>query len=163
MAQNPAPAALSPAPSATATPGTATAEEVVVQSQELDISREAIVANLGATRYPVGPAPSTHRHKAKTLHLTKRFCDFRASLKIHSASFTFAANTPTCNTVSMTCSCPKAFPDLARNSRRVLPIVYHSSPAPFRRNSVFATRASSTFISRMARCFSKGKPHCLLE
>jgi len=55
MAQNPAPAALSPAPSATATPGTATAEEVVVQSQELDISREAIVPNLGATRYTVGP------------------------------------------------------------------------------------------------------------
>jgi TonB dependent receptor len=54
-AQNPAPAASSPAPSTAATPGTATAEEVVVQSQELDISREAIVPNLGATRYTVGP------------------------------------------------------------------------------------------------------------
>jgi hypothetical protein len=54
-AQNPAPAASSPAPSATATPGTATAEEVVVTSQELDISREAIVPSLGATRYTVGP------------------------------------------------------------------------------------------------------------
>src|ERR1044072_7856448 len=45
----------SPAPSATATPGTATAEQVVVTSQELDISREAIVPSLGATRYTVGP------------------------------------------------------------------------------------------------------------
>src|SRR5438876_7824414 len=41
----------SPSPS----PGSATAEEVVVQSQELDISREQIVPNLGATRYTVGP------------------------------------------------------------------------------------------------------------
>src|SRR5438128_7388749 len=55
IAQNPVTAGPSPAPSATATPGTATAEEVVVQSQELDISREQIVPNLGATRYTVGP------------------------------------------------------------------------------------------------------------
>jgi len=54
-AQNPAPAASSPPQSATATPGTATAEQVVVTSQELDISREAIVPSLGATRYTVGP------------------------------------------------------------------------------------------------------------
>src|SRR6266700_7017866 len=45
----------SPTLSTTATPGTATAEEVVVQSQELDISREQIVPSLGATRYTVGP------------------------------------------------------------------------------------------------------------
>jgi hypothetical protein len=45
----------SPAPSAASTPGTATAEDVVVTSQELDISREAIVPSLGATRYTVGP------------------------------------------------------------------------------------------------------------
>lgn len=51
-AQNAAP---SPAPSATAAQGTATTEEVVVTSQELDISREAIVPSLGATRYTVGP------------------------------------------------------------------------------------------------------------
>src|SRR5436309_5679964 len=44
-----------PSPSTAATPGTATAEEVVVQSQQLDISREQIVPNLGATRYTVGP------------------------------------------------------------------------------------------------------------
>src|SRR5947208_4283284 len=42
-------------PSAASTPGTATAEQVVVTSQELDISREAIVPSLGATRYTVGP------------------------------------------------------------------------------------------------------------
>ena len=53
-AQSPAPAA-SPTPATTATPGTATAEQVVVTSQELDISREAIVPSLGATRYTVGP------------------------------------------------------------------------------------------------------------
>src|SRR5437762_4786722 len=51
-AQGPSP---SPAPSPTATPGTATAENVVVTSEELDISREQIVPNLGATRYTVGP------------------------------------------------------------------------------------------------------------
>src|SRR5436309_3222334 len=44
-----------PSPSTAATPGTATAEEVVVQSQQLDISREQIVPNLGATRYTIGP------------------------------------------------------------------------------------------------------------
>jgi hypothetical protein len=45
----------SPASSPAAAPGTATTEEVVVTSQELDISREAIVPSLGATRYTVGP------------------------------------------------------------------------------------------------------------
>jgi hypothetical protein len=55
LAQNAAPAAPSPIPSATAEPGTATTEQVVVTSQELDISREAIVPSLGATRYTVGP------------------------------------------------------------------------------------------------------------
>ena len=47
--------AASPAPSATGTPRTETTEQVVVTSQELDISREAIVPSLGATRYTVGP------------------------------------------------------------------------------------------------------------
>jgi hypothetical protein len=55
MAQTDVTAGPSPTPSISATPGTATAEEVVVQSQELDISREQIVPNLGATRYTVGP------------------------------------------------------------------------------------------------------------
>jgi hypothetical protein len=55
IAQNAVTAGPSPTPSTSATPGTATAEEVVVQSQELDISREQIVPNLGATRYTVGP------------------------------------------------------------------------------------------------------------
>src|SRR5213595_1579387 len=55
MAQNAVTAAPSPTPSTTAAPATATAEEVVVQSQELDISREQIVPSLGATRYTVGP------------------------------------------------------------------------------------------------------------
>src|SRR6201993_5260317 len=49
------PPAPSPTPSAAAAPGTATVEQVVVTSQELDISREAIVPSLGATRYTVGP------------------------------------------------------------------------------------------------------------
>jgi hypothetical protein len=55
MAQTAAPPGPSPTPSTAATPGAATVEEVVVQSQELDISREAIVSSLGATRYTVGP------------------------------------------------------------------------------------------------------------
>src|SRR6516164_11611863 len=45
----------SPLPAAATTRGTATTEEVIVTSQELDISREAIVPNLGATRYTIGP------------------------------------------------------------------------------------------------------------
>src|SRR3981189_3658678 len=55
LAQVAATAPASPAPSPTATPGSATAEQVVVTSQELDISREQIVPSLGATRYTVGP------------------------------------------------------------------------------------------------------------
>src|SRR5438552_6042539 len=47
--------ASNPAPSPSASPGTATAQSVTVTSQELDISREAIVPNLGATRYTIGP------------------------------------------------------------------------------------------------------------
>src|SRR6266481_1067058 len=47
-----------PPTSATASPspaGTEETERVVVQSQEMDITREAIVPSLGATRYTVGP------------------------------------------------------------------------------------------------------------
>src|SRR5437588_11884658 len=44
-----------PAASPSPTPRTATAESVQVTSNELDISREAIVPNLGATRYTIGP------------------------------------------------------------------------------------------------------------
>jgi outer membrane receptor protein involved in Fe transport len=55
LAQVAATAPASPAPSPNATPGSATAEQVVVTSQELDISREQIVPSLGATRYTVGP------------------------------------------------------------------------------------------------------------
>src|SRR5947207_651261 len=55
IAQTAVTAAPSPTPSATATPGTATTEEVVVTSEELDISREQIVPSLGATHYTVGP------------------------------------------------------------------------------------------------------------
>ncbi len=44
----------SPSPSPTASP-MSEVQNVVVQSQALDISREAIVPSLGATRYTVGP------------------------------------------------------------------------------------------------------------
>jgi outer membrane receptor protein involved in Fe transport len=54
-AQDAVTASASPTPPTRATPGTATAEQVVVTSQELDISREQIVPSLGATRYTVGP------------------------------------------------------------------------------------------------------------
>src|SRR6184192_1481255 len=46
----PASASASPSPA-----GTAEVERVVVQSQEMDITREQIVPNLGATRYTIGP------------------------------------------------------------------------------------------------------------
>src|SRR5689334_13152614 len=45
----------SSSPTPTPAAGTATAESVVVTSEELDISREQIVPNLGATRYTIGP------------------------------------------------------------------------------------------------------------
>jgi hypothetical protein len=54
-AQDAAAPSASPAPLPDSSPGTATAEQVVVTSQELDVSREAIVPSLGATRYTVGP------------------------------------------------------------------------------------------------------------
>jgi outer membrane receptor protein involved in Fe transport len=54
-AQNAAAPSASPTPSPAATSGTTTTEQIIVTSQELDISREAIVPNLGATRYTVGP------------------------------------------------------------------------------------------------------------
>src|SRR5689334_16782447 len=47
--------ASTPAPSPSTNPETATAQSVTVTSQELDISREAIVPSLGATRYTIGP------------------------------------------------------------------------------------------------------------
>src|SRR4030088_2359353 len=49
-AQDAVPPAASPKPA-----NTAETEGVVVQSQELDVSREQIVPSLGATRYTVGP------------------------------------------------------------------------------------------------------------
>ena len=45
----------SSSPTPTPAAGTATAESVVVTSEELDISREQIVPDLGATRYTIGP------------------------------------------------------------------------------------------------------------
>src|SRR6266478_2944209 len=47
--------ASTPAASPSPSPTTAQAEQVTVTSQELDISREAIVPSLGATRYTIGP------------------------------------------------------------------------------------------------------------
>src|SRR2546423_3082268 len=44
-----------PAPSPSASPKMSQAEQVSVTSQELDVSREAIVPNPGATRYTIGP------------------------------------------------------------------------------------------------------------
>src|SRR5437016_3389397 len=51
LGQDAAPASASPSPS----PAGTEAEQVIVQSQEMDITREAIVPSLGATRYTVGP------------------------------------------------------------------------------------------------------------
>src|SRR5262249_56689041 len=72
IAQNATPTAASPASSASATLGTETTEQVVVTSQELDISREAIVPSLGATRYTVGPDRiDSQARGGETRHLTK--------------------------------------------------------------------------------------------
>src|SRR5438552_19179250 len=52
LGQDAAPASASPSPSPASTAET---ERVVVQSQEMDITRESIVPSLGARRYTVGP------------------------------------------------------------------------------------------------------------
>src|SRR5438067_2467739 len=52
LGQDAAPASVSPSPSPA---GAAEVERVLVQSQEMDITREQIVPSLGATRYTVGP------------------------------------------------------------------------------------------------------------
>src|SRR6476661_10933617 len=52
VGQDAAPAPASPSPSAA---GTEEVSPVIVQSEEMDISREQIVPSLGATRYTVGP------------------------------------------------------------------------------------------------------------
>src|SRR5438034_1513773 len=52
LGQDAAPASASPSPSPA---GTEETERVIVQSQEMDITRESIVPSLGATRYTVGP------------------------------------------------------------------------------------------------------------
>src|SRR5256885_1032266 len=52
LGQDAAPASASPSPSPA---GTEETERVIVQSQEMDITREQIVPSLGATRYTVGP------------------------------------------------------------------------------------------------------------
>src|SRR5689334_24711650 len=54
FAQNAVTASPSPSPAGSSN-ATAEAEQVVVQSQALDLSREAIVPSLGATRYTIGP------------------------------------------------------------------------------------------------------------
>src|SRR6516225_6752134 len=55
IAQDAVAASASPTPTPSAPSGTATTQSVVVTSEELDISRELIVPNLGATRYTIGP------------------------------------------------------------------------------------------------------------
>src|SRR5881628_1806453 len=52
LGQDAAPASASPSASPA---GTEETERVIVQSQEMDITREQIVPSLGATRYTVGP------------------------------------------------------------------------------------------------------------
>src|SRR5258707_11599103 len=52
LGQDASPASASQSPSPAGTDGV---ERVVVQSQEMDITREQIVPSLGATRYTVGP------------------------------------------------------------------------------------------------------------
>src|SRR5438093_9955595 len=52
LGQDVLPASASPSPSPA---GTEETERVIVQSQEMDITREAIVPSLGATRYTVVP------------------------------------------------------------------------------------------------------------
>jgi outer membrane receptor protein involved in Fe transport len=54
-AQNAAQATPTPSPVPSPSEAAAEADRVVVQSEQLDISREQIVPNLGATRYTVGP------------------------------------------------------------------------------------------------------------
>ena len=93
-----------------ATPGTATAEEVIVQSQEMDIT----VNKTWLTSVPPvtrsAPTGSIRRRRAKMRRLTKRCCASLVSHRTHSGSFTSAANMRICNTASTTCFSRKSIP-----------------------------------------------------
>src|SRR5260370_5230565 len=83
------PAASTPGSSPSASPGTATAESVTVTSQELDISREAIVPSLGATRYTIGPVRLDSQARAENAPFNQTILRFpawpRASFDLLSA------------------------------------------------------------------------------
>src|SRR5438094_1847135 len=107
------------APLASASPspppaGTEETERVVVQSQEMDITREAIVPSLGATRYTVGPDRLSSQAEGENAPLTKLCCVSPVSRRIRSDSFTSAANMQICSTASTTCLSRKVFWVLAR-------------------------------------------------
>src|SRR5205814_7461153 len=104
-------ASASPSPSP---PGTEETERVIVQSQEMDITRESIVPSLGATRYTVGPDRLDSQAQAKTRRLTKRCYASLVSRRIRSVSFMSAANMQIYNTASTTYFSRKVFRVLAR-------------------------------------------------
>ena len=131
----------SPSP-ATSPPGQAEVSTCGRPKSRNWISRAKILCQALARRVtPLGQTGLIPRRKAKTRRLTKRSCVSPVSRRIHSASYTSAANTPICNIASTTCSCRKVFRVSARNSRPVLPITFRSLPARCRRNLVFAPQA----------------------
>src|SRR2546430_2427129 len=123
--------------------GTEETERVVVQSQEMDITRESIVPSLGATRYTVAsdPTVSTRKRKAKTPRLTKRCYASPVSRRIRSVSFMSAANMQIYNTASTTCFSRKVFRVLARYWRPASRTTFRSLLARCRHSLDFAIRA----------------------
>src|SRR5947199_4953690 len=92
-------------PSASASPnpspaGTEETERVIVQSQEMDITREQIVRVSVPPVTPSDLTVSTRKRKAKTRHLTKRYYVSQVSRRIRLGSFMCAVNTRIYNTAS---------------------------------------------------------------
>ena len=141
MAQEAVTTAPSPAPSTTATPGTATAEEVVVQSQELDISREAIVPNLGATRYTVGPDRLDSQAQGESAPFNQTILRFPGVAQDSFSQLHVRGEHANLQYRIDDVLLPESIPGSDRNSRRVLPIACRSSPARSRHNSAFVTQA----------------------
>src|SRR5439155_7811153 len=141
MAQEAVTTAPSPAPSTTATPGSATVEEVVVQSQELDISREAIVPNLGATHYTVGPDRLDSQAQGESAPFNQTILRFPGVAQDSFSQLHVRGEHANLQYRIDDVLLPESIPGSDRNSRRVLPIACRSSPARSRHNSAFVTQA----------------------
>ena len=119
-------ASATPAPSASATPGSATAENVVVTSQELDISREQIVPSLGATRYTVGPDRLDSQAQGENAPFNQTILRFPGVAQDSFGQLHVRGEHANLQYRIDDVLLPEVFPALGRNWRRALPIISRS-------------------------------------